>query len=111
MKLLLFSDLPGMDLETASMVGLGVLFALAIIWFILENFVWEKYCRFNFTIYPVLIFALAGVVTRISNFRSNINVTRLLVLAAVELAFFCLAFIVRIALFIYKVRARANANS
>ena len=32
--------------------------------FILENFVLEKYVRFIVTIYPVVIWALTGVITK-----------------------------------------------
>ena len=98
-------------IEDASLIAMGILFALVVIWFVLENFVWQQYCRFNFTIYPVLIFDLAGVLARITSFEDNINLNRLIILVSVQMAFCCMAFLIRIALLVYKIRARANANS
>ena len=105
-----FVELVG-SVQDGSLIGLGVLFAVMIIWFIIENFVWEKYCRFNFTVYPVFIFTLAGVIVKLIHQHHTVSVTRLLIMASVELAFAVMAFLVRIALFIYKLKARANAGA
>ncbi|XP_077171711.1 uncharacterized protein LOC143826696 [Paroedura picta] len=47
--------------ETATIISLCILFFGLIGWFILENFVLDKYVRHNFTIYPGVLLALTGV--------------------------------------------------
>ncbi|MGH0162880.1 UNVERIFIED_CONTAM: hypothetical protein FKN15_043818 [Acipenser sinensis] len=49
---------------------LSILLVELIVWFLLENFVLEKYVRYTFTVYPVVILGLAGMFTRNYRFDS-----------------------------------------
>ncbi|KAK1173685.1 hypothetical protein AOXY_G3861 [Acipenser oxyrinchus oxyrinchus] len=49
---------------------LSILLVKLIVWFLLENFVLEKYVRYTFTVYPVVILGLAGMFTRNYRFDS-----------------------------------------
>ena len=93
--------------EDASTVGLSILLFFIISWFIIENVIWEKYCRYNFTIYPVLILGSGGLVARLRVEGG----TRNLILASVVLSISSLAFIVRIALSVYRSRSRNRGKS
>ena len=64
---------------------------------------WEKYFRYLFTIYPVVILALSGLIGRL-RFVDGAN--RNLVLASVELGFVCVVLIVRVGLSIYRYKTR-----
>ncbi|XP_019897292.1 uncharacterized protein si:ch211-161h7.5 [Esox lucius] len=55
------ADLTAMDAAT---VSLSILTAEVLVWFILENFVFEKHMRYILTIYPVVILALCGNMTK-----------------------------------------------
>jgi len=69
-------------------------------WFILENFVWEKYCRYTFTIYPVFILALSGLVGKLQHMP---EAKQSLILASVDLGLSCLAFLVRAGLASWRI--------
>ncbi|CAK8688929.1 unnamed protein product [Clavelina lepadiformis] len=91
------------SIEDGSTAALSLLWVIVVAWFILENFVWEKYCRYLFTIYPVIILALSGLIGRL-RFVDGAN--RNLVLASVELGFVCVVLIVRVGLSIYRYKTR-----
>ncbi|XP_060112762.1 uncharacterized protein LOC132584836 [Heteronotia binoei] len=54
----------GMDNETATIISLCILFFGLIGWFYLENFVLDKYVRYDLTIYPGVLLALAGILKK-----------------------------------------------
>ncbi|XP_056307091.1 uncharacterized protein si:ch211-161h7.5 [Danio aesculapii] len=58
----------GMTDSDAATVSLSVLLGEAIAWFIVETFVFEKHLRYILTVYPVVIVALSGNMTK--NFNS-----------------------------------------
>ena len=51
------------DASTTGIVVLSVLMLIELVWFLLENTVLDCYTRYVYTIYPVLIWALSGVIT------------------------------------------------
>jgi len=95
--------------ENATSISAGILLALAILYFVLENFVFEKYLRYMFTIYPVLIFAFSGVIYKLvttGGSRQNI------IIASVNISICSALFITRIALSVYRFKHRqTNASS
>jgi len=85
----------GLSVAQASTVSLAILTAGTILWFIVENFAVEKYCRYTFTIYPVLIFALSALVVRLQPLP---NAKQNLIFACIALGVAGVAFLARIAL-------------
>ncbi|XP_076814738.1 uncharacterized protein LOC143460930 [Clavelina lepadiformis] len=115
-NVIIYYNSPGLDValrrdtlnqEDASTVGLSLLMFFIISWFIIENVIWEKYCRYNFTIYPVVILGSGGLVARLRVEGG----TRNLILASVVLGISSLAFIVRIILSVYRSRSRNRGTS
>lgn len=53
-----------LDRTTVGLVVLSVLMGEVIIWFLLENSILDRFVRYIFTIYPVLIWALSGVLSK-----------------------------------------------
>ncbi|XP_063774509.1 uncharacterized protein LOC134910429 [Pseudophryne corroboree] len=80
-------------------VALSILAFEVILWFCLENFVFEKYVRYTLTVYPVVIVALSGALDKNFNVSSpdgnNIYI-------AVLLAVACALFAVRLILVIWR---------
>ncbi|XP_023263652.1 uncharacterized protein LOC111656237 [Seriola lalandi dorsalis] len=72
-----------MSQADAATVSLAVLTVLLFVWFMLENTVLDKHVRFIFTIYPVVIWALTGVVMKntAASTRNNIFTDALLAVA------------------------------
>ncbi|CAK8688936.1 unnamed protein product [Clavelina lepadiformis] len=85
--------------EDASTLTLSLVLSIIVTWFIMENFVWQKYCQYTLTVYPVYILALAGLVGRLQNEE---DATRNLLLAAIALGVAILAFLARIAITVYR---------
>ena len=52
------------DATTVGIVLLSILLLEEIVWFLLENSILDRFVRYIFTIYPVLIWALAGVLSK-----------------------------------------------
>ena len=74
--------------EDAGTVALSLLTAEIIVWFLLEQTVLEKYVRYIYTIYPVLIVFLVGVLVEhlkegMEDSRNNIFALGVLVLVGV----------------------------
>ena len=84
--------------QSGSMATLGILLAIVVGWFFVENFVLEKYFRYIFTIYPVFILAFIGLVTRLTEGGSRDN----LILASVNLSISGNMMLLRILLSIKK---------
>lgn len=62
----------------------------------------EKYTRYTFTVFPVFILGLSGVVAKLRYKDAERN----LILASVILGFSVLALLVRIVLFLYRLKKR-----
>lgn len=54
----------GVDKSTAATASLCILFAEVVTWFILENWVLDRWVRYILTVYPVVIVALVGNIYR-----------------------------------------------
>ncbi|XP_069464282.1 uncharacterized protein [Ambystoma mexicanum] len=84
---------------TAGTVALSILAFEVLLWFILENFVFDDYVRYTMTIYPVVIVSLSGAINKnyvpSSPSRNNIYLAVLLAVASA-------AFIVRLILVIWR---------
>ncbi|XP_051879335.1 uncharacterized protein LOC127574388 isoform X1 [Pristis pectinata] len=84
---------------TSGTICLSLLAFEVVLWFYLENFVFDKYVRYTLTIYPVVIVALSGSLDKhyeaISPTRNNIYI-------AVLLATACIAFAARIAIVTWR---------
>ncbi|KAM5164951.1 uncharacterized protein ACMZJ9_007351 [Mantella aurantiaca] len=90
----------GISNSVSTTVSLSILAFEVVLWFILENFVLEKYVRYTLTVYPVVIVALSGSLDK--NFQesspdgNNIFISVLLAVA-------CALFTIRLALVIWRI--------
>ena len=75
-----------------------------MIMFVMENFAYEQYFRYVFSIFPVLIMALAGLVARLIEIGALAN----LVIAAIELALCVLALAIRITLSVFRLKPKKS---
>ena len=57
----------GTSTKVASLISLSLLGFLAITWFMLENFVIQKYAEYTFSAYVTLIIGLTGILVNIFN--------------------------------------------
>ncbi|XP_044147875.1 uncharacterized protein LOC122935968 [Bufo gargarizans] len=80
-------------------VCLSILAFEVVLWFCLENFVFDKYVRYTLTVYPVVIVALSGALDK--NFDKN-KPDRNDIYIAVLLAVACAAFVIRLALVLWR---------
>nr|CAB3262978.1 uncharacterized protein LOC100186076 [Phallusia mammillata] len=87
------------SIVNGSTVSLVILLVIVITWFVLENFVLEKYCRYLYTIYPVFILATSALIDKL---RALPNGKQNLIIASVDLAVVLVAFIVRVILAVYR---------
>lgn len=94
-------DQEGVARATAGTVCLCVLLVELLGWFILENFVLDRYVRYILTIYPVVILALLGNVSK--NYQPG-NPSANAVFTVVLLVLACLLFVVRVATVIWRNR-------
>nr|XP_039255897.1 uncharacterized protein LOC120332666 [Styela clava] len=83
-----------LTVEDAGTIALSILLVELIVWFVLENFVFEPYCRYTLSIYPALIFALSGTFSN----DYVVPFSRNLILTLVGLIFVIIAFVVRVVL-------------
>ena len=83
------------DSTAVGIVILTILLLEEIVWFLLENSVLDRFVRYIFTIYPVLIWALAGV---LSNHLDEDNLDKTNSVAVGALVLTGLLFIIRIVL-------------
>ena len=58
---ILLQDYAGVDSQAASTVALSILTVMIVVYFILENTILDRFLRFVFIVYPVLIWALSGI--------------------------------------------------
>ncbi|XP_043082827.1 uncharacterized protein si:ch211-161h7.5 [Puntigrus tetrazona] len=89
----------GMTQSDAATVSLSILLGEAISWFIVESFVFEKHLRYILTVYPVVIVALSGNMTK--NFNSA-DPSRSGIYIAVLLGLACVLFAVKVLLVIWR---------
>ncbi|XP_028818342.1 uncharacterized protein LOC114769472 [Denticeps clupeoides] len=89
----------GMSQSDAGTVALSILLVEACVWFILENFVFEKHVRYILTIYPVVIIALSGNMTKNYN---HAGPSRNGLFTAVLLALACVLFAARLILVLWR---------
>nr|CAB3262979.1 uncharacterized protein LOC100186076 [Phallusia mammillata] len=82
---------------------LFILLAIVIIWFALENFVFEKYLRYIYTVYPVLIFALSFLIVKLAALPDG---NQNLIIASLDLAVVVIAFTARITLEVLRNKHR-----
>ncbi|XP_017566857.2 uncharacterized protein si:dkey-29d8.3 [Pygocentrus nattereri] len=87
----------------AGTVALCALLLEVIVWFAVENFVVEKHVRYILTIYPVVIYALIGSLSRHYDAAAP---GRNAVFTAVLLMLACVLFVVRVLLVIWRHRTQ-----
>ncbi|XP_030613146.1 uncharacterized protein LOC115799978 [Archocentrus centrarchus] len=83
----------------AATLALSVLTVVLIMWFILENSILDKYVRFILSIYPTVIWALTGVLTKNYN---NAAPTRNNIFIAVLLGAACALCATRVCLVMWR---------
>nr|XP_039250536.1 uncharacterized protein LOC120328177 [Styela clava] len=93
--------------EDAGTISFSILLFEIMLWFVLENFVFEPYCRYTVTIYPTLIFALS------STFSNDYVVpySRNLIITLVGLILSILAFIARVVLVYFRHKNRPQMEN
>ena len=45
-------------------ISLSIVLGLVLIYSVLENFVWDKYLRYTYTVWMIVIIALSGIIAR-----------------------------------------------
>ncbi|EDO40525.1 predicted protein [Nematostella vectensis] len=85
----------GVSKVTAGTIILSILAVELLVWFVIENFVLERYLRFTFTVYPVVITGLSGIIARNPSETNRIFTIVLLSIAVV-------LFIVRVGLSVWR---------
>ncbi|XP_008112923.1 uncharacterized protein LOC103279469 [Anolis carolinensis] len=87
--------------ETATIVSLCILLCEVAVWFYLENFLFDKYVRYNLIVYPVVVLALCATLQKnsidFSPKASNIITVVLLVVT-------CVIFSIRVGLVTWRHR-------
>ncbi|XP_022089454.1 uncharacterized protein LOC110978630 isoform X2 [Acanthaster planci] len=91
----------GMSQSDASTVSLSILLVEVLVYFVLENIVLEKYLRYTYTVWMVVLFALTGSVAK--NWSPG---SRNSIFSVVLLALAGALFIVKIALSIWRAYTR-----
>lgn len=90
----------GVDVYTAGTIALSIIFALIIVYFVLENFIWKQYLLYTFSPWIVLIVGLTG--SLLNNFNKQ-NPTRNNIFSLAILAIVALLIVARIIFFVlYK---------
>ncbi|XP_072323257.1 uncharacterized protein [Scyliorhinus torazame] len=89
----------GITTVTSGTVSLSILAFKVVLWFYLENLLFDKYVRYTLTVYPVIIVALSGSLDRNYN---TVSPTRNNIYIAVLLATACTAFAARVAIVTWR---------
>ncbi|XP_043399907.1 uncharacterized protein LOC114019724 isoform X1 [Chelonia mydas] len=89
--------------KIATATSLAILTFELVIWFSLENFVLDKYVRYNLTVYPVVIVALTGIVWK--NYSPS-SPTDNSVFTVVLLGVACVTFVVQLGIVIWRLCRR-----
>ena len=91
----------GVNQSTACTIVLSILTCEVLCYFILENFIFERYLRYTFTVWPVFIWALTA--SLLNNWDpSNANS----IITAVLLALSSALYIIKIGLSIWRARTK-----
>ncbi|XP_066298749.1 uncharacterized protein [Branchiostoma lanceolatum] len=91
----------GYSNEDAYTGMLALLGAMVLVWFVLENFVFDRYCRYTLVPYVVVVVALSGVVHRYIRFNGNLE-KRNAIITCVLLVMTSLALVFRFSLVIWR---------
>ncbi|RNA05135.1 hypothetical protein BpHYR1_049974 [Brachionus plicatilis] len=98
----------GAEQDAASTVILFIILTIAVVYFVIENFIWQRYLLYNFSPWFVINFALLGSV--IKNYDAS-NPSRNNIITIILLIITFLLAIGKIVLFIlYKTACRRFAN-
>ena len=98
---------PGpLSVASGSTLSLAIIIILVMLWFILENFVFEKYLCYVFTVYPVFIFAFSGLVVKLGKSGTSQNY----VLASVNLSLTVILMFISSGLYILRCHCRKKAT-
>ncbi|XP_026794068.3 uncharacterized protein si:ch211-161h7.5 [Pangasianodon hypophthalmus] len=89
----------GMSKSGAATLSLSLLLVEVIVWFVLENSFLDKHVRYILTVYPVIIVALSGNMTK--NFDASAPGTNG-VFTALLLALACVLFVIKVCLVIWR---------
>ena len=109
--LLLCFAVPGDEsIINASTGVLTFVFIIIITYFILDNFVFAKYTRYTFTVYAVFILGLSGLIGRL-RFETLLGSNRNLIYASVILSFTVVLYLIRIGLFVYRMKSWRKTES
>ena len=77
---------PGLEMTTATTISLVIIFTLMTAYFVMENFVWQRYLLYVFTPWCVVLVALVGSLLKNWNMsaptRNNFITLVLLVFAS-----------------------------
>ncbi|XP_078575306.1 uncharacterized protein LOC144861354 [Branchiostoma floridae x Branchiostoma japonicum] len=91
----------GYDNEDVCTGILGLLLAIILVWFFLENFVFERFCRYTLVPFVVVVVALSGVIDKYIRFTGSLE-KRNAIFACVLLGVSCLVLVVRFSLVIWR---------
>uniref|UniRef100_H2YLM8 Uncharacterized protein n=1 Tax=Ciona savignyi TaxID=51511 RepID=H2YLM8_CIOSA len=95
-----------LSIQNGSTVALVLLLVIILTYFVLDNFVWDRFTRFIFTPYPVLILALSGLIAKL---RPLDDASQNLIIASVELGLVVVALITKVSLVTYRSIAQRSA--
>jgi len=84
--------------------------AAIIAWFVLENFIWEKYCRYIFSIYPVLILAFSGLIDKLRFPADQSLGNQNLIIASFTLGLVLVAMVARIIISVWRWKKRSQVS-
>ncbi|KTG41840.1 hypothetical protein cypCar_00013512 [Cyprinus carpio] len=96
-------DLASVSPTNAATASLCILLLEVIIWFTVENVLIEKHVRYILTVYPVIIYALIG---SLSKHYDAAAPGRNAVFSAVLLVLACIVLVVRVGLVVWRHRTR-----
>ncbi|XP_035698689.1 uncharacterized protein LOC118431555 [Branchiostoma floridae] len=91
----------GYDNEDVSTGMLGLLLAIILVWFVLENFVFERYCRYTLVPFVVVVVALSGLIDKYIRFTGSLE-KRNAIFACVMLGVSSLVLVVRFSLVLWR---------
>ncbi|KAM6948441.1 uncharacterized protein FYW47_016405 [Aplochiton taeniatus] len=96
-------QLVGVDKNTAATISLCILLVEVLGWFLLENFVLDRWVRWVLTIHPVVVLALLGIVSKhFDPGHPSPNAIFMVVLLVVS----CMLLVARVAMVIKKSRTQ-----
>lgn len=96
-------NLASVSATNAATASLCILLLEVIIWFSVENFLIEKHVRYILSVYPVIIYALSG---SLSKHYDSTAPGRNVVFSVVLLVLACIVFVVRLTLVVWRHRTR-----